>query len=161
MIAAVAELGRPEEPSSASGWTDERVLELRRLWGLGWSGSMIAGALGLTRNAVIGKVSRMNLSAEGGVPRSRAAPKPKPKPKPKLKPPAPLMRPAVPVPDVAPLSLNVDIMALTSTACKWPVNDGNPYRFCGVGKPAEGGPYCAFHASVASGGIPGRRRPAA
>lgn len=126
------------EPSPASGWTDERVLELRRLWALGWSSSMIAGALGLTRNAVIGKVSRMNLSAEGRVPRSRAAPKPKPKPAPKLV-------PIMPVPDVAPVSLNVDIMALTSTTCKWPVNDGNPYRFCGVGKPAEGGPYCEWH----------------
>jgi GcrA cell cycle regulator len=43
-------------------WTDERVAELKRLWGHGWSAGMIARELrGVTRNAVIGKLSRLGL----------------------------------------------------------------------------------------------------
>src|SRR5437763_16438802 len=57
-------------------WTDERVELLKKLWADGLSASQIAGELGgVTRNAVIGKVHRLNLSgrakpAGGGVPRT-------------------------------------------------------------------------------------------
>lgn len=45
-------------------WTDERVETLKKLWMEGLSASQIAGELGLgvTRNAVIGKVHRLKLS---------------------------------------------------------------------------------------------------
>ncbi|WP_196504020.1 GcrA family cell cycle regulator [Aestuariivirga litoralis] len=45
------------------GWTDDRVAQLKTLWAEGKSCSEIAGILGqgLTRNAVIGKVHRLNL----------------------------------------------------------------------------------------------------
>ncbi|GHA31494.1 GcrA cell cycle regulator [Devosia pacifica] len=47
------------------GWTDERVELLKRLWMEGLSASQIAAELGdgVTRNAVIGKVHRLKLSA--------------------------------------------------------------------------------------------------
>ena len=60
---------------SVTGWTDERVEALRRLWGEGLSASQIAKQLGdVSRNAVIGKVHRLGLEgrvkgtegAEGG-----------------------------------------------------------------------------------------------
>lgn len=39
---------------------------------------------------------------------------------------------------------------LTSTTCKWPVNDGGPFLFCGVSKAFdEKQPYCAHHAQRA------------
>lgn len=46
-------------------WTDERVEQLKRLWMEGLSASQIAAQLGegVTRNAVIGKVHRLKLSA--------------------------------------------------------------------------------------------------
>lgn len=46
-------------------WTDERVELLKKLWMEGLSASQIAGELGegVTRNAVIGKVHRLKLSA--------------------------------------------------------------------------------------------------
>lgn len=46
-------------------WTDERVALLKKLWMEGLSASQIAGELsgGVTRNAVIGKVHRLKLSA--------------------------------------------------------------------------------------------------
>lgn len=44
-------------------WTDERVEQLKTLWGEGHSASQIAKTLGgVTRNAVIGKVHRLKLS---------------------------------------------------------------------------------------------------
>jgi GcrA cell cycle regulator len=47
-----------------SGWTEERVATLTKLWADGLSCSLIASQLGgVTRNAVIGKVTRLGLPA--------------------------------------------------------------------------------------------------
>ena len=44
-------------------WTDEKVEKLRELWKKGHTASQIAEVLGdTTRNAVIGKAHRLNLS---------------------------------------------------------------------------------------------------
>ena len=46
-------------------WTDEKVAKLKELWGKGNTASQIAEILGgLSRNAVIGKAHRLNLSAK-------------------------------------------------------------------------------------------------
>ena len=46
-------------------WTDEKVNKLRDLWGKGQTASQIAGIIGgVSRNAVIGKAHRLNLSAK-------------------------------------------------------------------------------------------------
>jgi GcrA cell cycle regulator len=64
------------------GWTDERVELLKKLWMEGLSASQIAGELGegVTRNAVIGKVHRLKLSARAKptntAPRSRPTQRP-------------------------------------------------------------------------------------
>ncbi|MEM9292596.1 MAG: GcrA family cell cycle regulator [Acidobacteriota bacterium] len=48
-------------------WTDERVEQLKKMWGEGQSASQIAKELGgVTRNAVIGKVHRLGLSNRNG-----------------------------------------------------------------------------------------------
>ena len=46
-------------------WTDEKVQILRELWGSGKTASQIAEIIGgISRNAVIGKAHRLNLSAK-------------------------------------------------------------------------------------------------
>lgn len=68
-----------------AGWTDERVETLKKLWMEGLSASQIAGELGegVTRNAVIGKVHRLKLSARAKptntAPRARPAVRPTPR----------------------------------------------------------------------------------
>ncbi|MBK1795949.1 GcrA cell cycle regulator [Devosia sp. WQ 349] len=65
--------------AQAVGWTDDRVELLKKLWMDGLSASQIAGELGegVTRNAVIGKVHRLKLSARAKptntAPRARPA----------------------------------------------------------------------------------------
>ncbi len=45
-------------------WTDERIEKLASMWADGWSASRLAAALGIARNAVIGKVHRLRLSGD-------------------------------------------------------------------------------------------------
>ena len=46
-------------------WTDEKVAKLKELWGNGSTASQIAEIIGgISRNAVIGKAHRLNLSAK-------------------------------------------------------------------------------------------------
>jgi len=50
---------------SYMGWTEEKVAKLKELWGKGQTASQIAEIIGgVTRNAVIGKAHRLNLSSK-------------------------------------------------------------------------------------------------
>ena len=74
---------RAEQLALNAGWTPERIDTLTRLWAGGLSASKVARKLGgVTRNAVIGKVHRMNLQ--------RGADMPEPEPEPP--PPEPIIR---------------------------------------------------------------------
>ena len=44
------------------GWTDEQVEELKRLWGEGLTTGEIGKALGVSKNAVVGKAHRLALT---------------------------------------------------------------------------------------------------
>ncbi len=156
-------------------WTDERVELLKKLWADGLSASQIAAQLGsVTRNAVIGKVHRLNLS--GRAKPASAGPRPR-KPRSSghrttrhftagntaLKthaPPAPRRLPApVPLEDVVvPISLNVSLMALTEAMCKWPEGDPGTegFHFCGH-KSWNGLPYCEYHSRIAYQPVERRR----
>ena len=46
-------------------WNDEKVAKLKELWGKGNTASQIAEIIGgISRNAVIGKAHRLNLSSK-------------------------------------------------------------------------------------------------
>ena len=170
-------------------WTDERVELLKKLWTEGLSASQIAGRLGsgVTRNAVIGKVHRLNLSGRAQ-PQRMAQPRAPRKPRePSLATRAgggglpslptagntalrPVMRASVQprpqaLPEPEPLRLvdlsqdgRVTILHLSDKTCKWPIGDPGSEEFCFCGHgPREGSPYCEYHARLAYQPLQDRR----
>lgn len=138
-----------------SAWSDTRVEMLEAMWNEGRSAGQIAGALpgGFTRNAVIGKLTRMGLqrspgavSATRSLHGSRGARVQKAARPPAPRPVAPPVR-AEPPPAVEPIS----ILALKYGVCRWPLVEADViggYLFCGC-EALEGRPYCATHAERA------------
>lgn len=165
---------------AATGWTDDRVELLTKLWGEGLSASQIASALGggVTRNAVIGKVHRLGLSGRAK-PGAAAASRPaKARPAAAAAPleggrtpprdPELLMRPTAVVADrwggngesvEIPESQRVSIMELRDSTCRWPLGDPSKpdFAFCG-GRAVAGLPYCSHHCRIAYQPAAERRR---
>ncbi len=157
-------------------WTEERVETLKKLWADGLSASQIAARLGMgvTRNAVIGKVHRLNLAGRATQPRNTAPRAPRegrstssrthapsmptagatalrPMPRNELMP-----RPA-PLPEPKPIRLvdlprdgRITILHLSDKTCRWPIGDPGTEEFCFCGHgPRENSPYCEYHARIA------------
>lgn len=144
------------------GWTDERVEDLKKLWQDGLSASQIAKQLGgTTRNAVIGKVHRLNLSGRAA-PSKPARPVFKAPQAPRSLAPAEPRRIAEPVTKQE-VSLSVlepiryvdevpgsaTIHTLGAHMCKWPIGDPATDGFTFCGRRQDDGPYCLEHARVA------------
>lgn len=162
---------------AATGWTDDRVATLAKLWGEGLSASQIAAALGggVTRNAVIGKVHRLGLSgrvkAGAPIPQRPAKPKPISAVPPVSEPVRPHVEQAGTAPsetsldhrwarDIAlPESKRVGILELRDSMCKWPIGDPSKpdFAFCGA-RSASGMPYCTEHCRIAYQPAAERRR---
>ena len=154
-------------------WTDERMEELRKLWGEGLSASQIANSLGgVSRNAVIGKIHRLGLSGRVKTPRSPArrptAARPaKPKAQARVmavgstvvkvvegEVPEPVIEPRVA--EIVPINGGVGLLDLKPGCCRWPVGDpaDENFRFCGA-KTGPNDTYCQAHAELA---FPARAR---
>ncbi len=154
MISSRTPPGRPDA-TARGDWTDEAVETLKRLWGEpDFSAARIAQRLGVTRNAVLGKIHRLGLSkpraSRPPVARLAAArprrparacastrlPAPSPKP---LKPTAPEIGPG----------LVARLEDLPRRACHWPLGDPLAPDFAFCGRSVETGPYCPAHAAIA------------
>lgn len=130
-----------------SEWTPEHDAILRQQWSEGQTATVIGQAIGRSRSAVLGKLWRLGLRRGRGYKNSLAPPK-------RIKPPKPVVakRVSMPIAKAAPAiaeppGLNKLLWELGETECHWPVNDGNPFRFCALEK-AGNGPYCGFHTRV-------------
>ncbi|MCW6511043.1 GcrA family cell cycle regulator [Lichenifustis flavocetrariae] len=156
-------------------WTDERVEQLSKLWLEGRSASQIAAELGLgvTRNAVIGKVHRLGLAGRAKVVAPQAQGRTKAKAQVTAAPEVeeveatvvPLRNVPTPIQDAVgelaiPPSERVTIMELRETSCRWPMGDPShaEFRFCGAKTAIGSGPYCATHARLAFQPTQDRRR---
>jgi GcrA cell cycle regulator len=106
---------------SLGDWTPERTAALIALWDEEISTSEIGRRLGITKNAVIGKVHRL------GLPKRRPSPEKE-----------------------GELTEVISLDTLKNGMCSWPVGDpgDDGFHFCGA--PAlPGKPYCITHCEVA------------
>ena len=98
-------------------WTPKRVSALIALWNEGLSTSEIGNRLGVTKNAVVGKVHRL------GLPKRGSPIKQKPKP-----------------------AVIIGLEALRPGMCSWPEGEPGTegFNFCGA-PIVPGKPYCEEH----------------
>jgi len=144
-----------------NAWTDDRIAVLKAMWAAGATATAIAERLGgLSRSAVLGKISRLRLRADASAAVANQAPAAastspdlallqrrrhnrkgarRSSPKPRRKKPR--------------RRSGKSLLELTNDTCRWP--NGEPgtrgFFFCGApGADLEGGrPYCAHHARCA------------
>ena len=153
-------------------WNPERVEQLRNYVGAGLTCSQIAAEIGVTRNAVIGKIHRLGLGpGRPAAAPARACPPRVRRPRPSTQ--RQLLRlisaeaphvangtaiEAVPVDSAKRCSL----LELAQGKCRWPVSDpvsdsgAADFTFCG-NEAIAGFSYCAGHARMAYRS-PARRR---
>lgn len=127
-------------------WTPQAIEALKTLAAEGFSSKQIADELGCpTRATVIGKAHRLGVDltykAPPGKPRIKRSPQMRlRRRKSEL---AALMR-VVPEPN----ALNLTLLELEASQCRWCVTADSPFLFCG--QPVEQGmPYCSHHCGIA------------
>lgn len=114
-------------------WTPEKIKQLKKLWAKGKSTVEIGRELGISKNAVVGKVHRLELDARPSPIKKATSPAQKPQ---KTK-----------------LSNNKGYMTLLDlklNSCRWPIGEPKDadFHFCGKDT-VTGKPYCAEHCKVA------------
>jgi GcrA cell cycle regulator len=125
-------------------WTDATIASLEKLWAEGVPPLKIGEALGMTKNAIVGKAYRLGLPARPS-PIVRNGPTPATKPRPVPKPrPIPLQAMAA-KPAQTPAPAPVSIFR-RSAECVWPIGEPgrSGFRYCAKST-VPGKPYCDVH----------------
>ena len=153
-------------------WTNEMIEGLKKMWKKGLTTNEIAKELGVSKNSIVGKVHRLNLTSRPSpikkkdeeedllTPQAvateetiketeKAQPQKKAK-KESLK--------KVLEPEVAPIPVETELKTrrciklqeLDSHTCRWPIGDPKDDRFCFCGNKVRAGQtYCDEHAAIA------------
>lgn len=127
-------------PKKRDFWIGAKPSKLEELWKAGVSASRIAAELGCTRNAVMGRLNRVGLLRNGGLPARITRVK-----TPRAPRPAKIIPPEITDQEI-PVEQRVSLLELTRDTCRWPVGDPQEegFFFCGA-KPEKSGPYCPAH----------------
>jgi GcrA cell cycle regulator len=146
-------------PALSPTWTDERIDLLKRHFEAGLSCREIAADIGVSRNAVIGKLSRLNLTRGRTVDdrqvcdKGHAAPRAR-KAVPRLQ--YEMLATIYGETDAAATSGPIDagnrcsLLELSDNRCRWPISTPGAEDFCFCGNTApEGQPYCSGHSRLA------------
>lgn len=143
-------------------WTEERTDQLKILWADNLSCSQIGAEMGVTRNAVIGKVhrlglagraekSKLNLQRKG--PRKPLGPRKHKSVRSQPTPPEAfhvLYEPSIDDMKI-PVEQRKQLTELNADTCRWPIGDPqkpDTFFFCGA-VPFLDHPYCHAHCRVA------------
>jgi|SRR5581483_219008 len=143
----------------AQTWTDERLELLKSGFAAGLSCREIAATIGVSRNAVIGKISRLNLKRDkdrmvrtGNRPERNGDARPRGAPRLRQ-----ILLKAYPAEPKAPRAdepihngHTCSLLELGPDTCRWPISTPGAEDFCFCGNPPiEGLPYCAGHSRLA------------
>jgi GcrA cell cycle regulator len=136
-------------------WTDERLELLKGHFAAGLTCRQIAAEIGVSRNAVIGKLSRLGLTRDK--PPGSEAPRPK-RPRERRGRSVPRLQYEMlrQVYDEAAFTegsvvseRRCSLFELSKERCRWPVNaEAEEFSFCG-NTPLAGMPYCSGHTRLA------------
>ena len=145
-------------------WTPERVELLKNHFAAGLSCREIANEIGVSRNAVIGKLSRLNLTREKKVKTRRAGPREDAHgrragsvPRMQYQMLRKLYAEAPPAEEIE-SEHRCSLLELSKEKCRWPISTPGDadFAFCG-NMPLEGLPYCAGHTRLAYRPASGQR----
>jgi GcrA cell cycle regulator len=144
------DLFRYRPPANANSWTTERVERLKKGWAEGLSAAVIGAQMGMTRNAIIGKVHRLGLHKRGrggpGVPRPTRRPKERNQQEHRIRPRPELRLVIDNAPDLdTPLEQRRSILELNKETCRWPVGEPGHAEFFFCGGATAGFTYCPKH----------------
>jgi GcrA cell cycle regulator len=156
--------------ANCATWTSERIERLKRCLHAGLSCGQIAREIGVTRNAVIGKMNRLGLSRPKHViseqlEQRRAARLARPKTPGTWRPKHPRLniftqhemliagfpRPQPRAEDIPIYNgRGCTLFELSQMKCRWPISNPGAEDFCFCGnEPVKGLPYCLGHARIA------------
>lgn len=144
-------------------WTDEMVEGLKKMWSEGLTTNEIAKNLGVSKNSIVGKVHRLNLTAR---------PSPIKKKEEENETEVRSDKKAKAKTAVKPVKITINsfemsaagseqkaakhhkgcikLTELGSHTCRWPMGDPRDDNFCFCGKKVRGGQtYCEEHAAIA------------
>ena len=143
----------------AQTWTDERLELLKSGFAAGLSCREIAATIGVSRNAVIGKISRLNLKRDKGrmvvrTGKPERTSEARPRGAPRLR---QILLKAYPAqPDAAIVDEPIhnghtcSLFELGKDTCRWPISTPGAHDFCFCGNPPiDGLPYCPGHSRLA------------
>src|SRR6266566_2658618 len=148
--------------ANCATWTSERIERLKRCLHAGLSCGQIAREIGVTRNAVIGKMNRLGLSRPKHViseqlEQRRAARLWRPKhPRLNIFTQHEMLIAGFPRPQPRAEDIPIyngrgcTLFELSQMKCRWPISNPGAEDFCFCGnEPVKGLPYCVGHARIA------------
>jgi GcrA cell cycle regulator len=137
--------------ANCANWSSERIELLKRCLLAGLSCSQIACEIGVTRNAVSGKINRLGLSR----PKDVISRRPK-RPRPNIFAQHQMLVAAFPAPQLHAEDIPIyngrgcTLFELSQGNCRWPISNPGAEDFCFCGnEPVKGLPYCLGHARIA------------
>jgi GcrA cell cycle regulator len=139
-------------------WTTERIELLKERFEAGLSCREIALDIGVSRNAVIGKLSRLNLTRKEcdiAPRRARRGPAKQPRAKAEARFPHQMIRLRA-LPEASDFDEPIQtgpgcsLLELSEERCRWPISTPGADDFCFCGnEPVDGLPYCVGHTRLA------------